>query len=97
MVEPRTTRNNAEENELPGAKSRFGSVRLSSVEFGLVQNGSEGENPKSQIPNLNRKGEGGGGQNKRQDVNTSVKPGDFVMYKCQIVCQELSGECQVVP
>jgi hypothetical protein len=93
MVEPQTTRNNAEENELPWRKIE---VRIGSVGFGWVRFGSERfGRRKSQIPNLNRKGEGGGGQNERQDVNPSVKPGDFAMYKCQIVCQELSGECQV--
>jgi hypothetical protein len=41
-----------------------------------------------------REGERGGGQNKRQDVNTSVEPGNFAMYKRQIMCQKASGERQ---
>src|SRR5256885_16871006 len=40
-----------------------------------------------------REGEGGGGQNKRQGVNTSVEPGNFAMYKRQIMCQK-AGERQ---
>jgi hypothetical protein len=50
-----------------------------------------GGKPKSQ-----HGGRGGGGQNKRQSVNTSVKPGNFAMYKRQIMCQKASGECQNV-
>jgi hypothetical protein len=41
-----------------------------------------------------REGEGGGGQNKRQGVNTSVKSENFAMYKRQIMCQKASGERQ---
>ena len=33
---------------------------------------------------------------KRQSVNTSVKPRDFAMYKRQIMCQEVSAECQIL-
>jgi hypothetical protein len=40
-------------------------------------------------------GQGGGGQNKRQDVNTTVKPANFAMNKRQILRQELSGKCQL--
>src|SRR5258707_1083215 len=34
---------------------------------------------------------GGGGQIKRQGVNTTVKSGNFAMYKRQIMCQKGSG------
>jgi hypothetical protein len=40
------------------------------------------------------RGRGVGGQNKRQGVNTSVEPGNFAMYKRQIMCQKASGERQ---
>jgi hypothetical protein len=40
------------------------------------------------------RGVGGGGQIKRQDVNSSVKPRNFATYKRQIMCQKVSGECQ---
>jgi len=33
---------------------------------------------------------------KRQSVRPSVKPGDFAMYKRQIMCQEVSAKCQDV-
>lgn len=39
-------------------------------------------------------GGAGSGSNKRQDINPSVKPEILRGAKRQILCQELSGECQ---